>query len=145
MGSTAGSEELRSTTSNDHLLLTLPVKNEEGEVRRVSGHCAICIAEYTVGETVVWSTNNNCPHAYHENCILTWLARGKKRCPICRKTFAPTTINLQEVKDLPEDDEIDDAESERSQQSDNEVEENEVEEGAPHVVSEETVEAVVTP
>lgn len=78
--------------------------------------------DYRVDDEVVWSTVEGCPHAYHFECILTWLARGKKRCPICRQWFVPgTRINEQKRELL------------RAQQSENgtieDVDERDREEG----------------
>lgn len=87
----------------DNLVLTLPIEDEDGKLRCVSGHCAVCIAEYTAGDSVVWSTSEKCPHVFHDECILMWLSKGKKRCPICRNIFAPTKNASDHIKeDLPE-------------------------------------------
>jgi hypothetical protein len=56
--------------------------------RHVDGQCALCIEEYQVGDQVVWS-DLDCPHAFHKECIMQWLSKGKKRCPICRIWFVP--------------------------------------------------------
>lgn len=56
--------------------------------RREPAYCAVCLAEYETGDAIVWSLNPDCKHVFHDDCILTWLSRGKKRCPCCRKQFA---------------------------------------------------------
>jgi len=71
-----------------HLYLHLPIRNKCGSFRTVDGKCAICYCEYEVGDKVVWS-GLECRHAFHDECILPWLAKGKKRCPICRHWFVP--------------------------------------------------------
>lgn len=58
--------------------------------RCVDGTCALCIDEYEVGDEVVWS-NLLCSHAFHKECLMQWLSKGKKRCPICRHWFVPGT------------------------------------------------------
>jgi len=68
---------------NATLYLKLPVSG-----RCVDGTCAFCIDEYEVGDTVVWS-GLQCPHAFHKECLMQWLSKGKKRCPICRHWFVP--------------------------------------------------------
>jgi len=73
----------------DHTLLTLPVSAEDGKPRRVEASCSICLVDYEVGESVIWSTRKKCPHAFHDDCILSWLSTGKKRCPCCRFFFVP--------------------------------------------------------
>jgi hypothetical protein len=52
--------------------------------------CAICLTSYTVGDTVVWSSNPECRHAFHEECLLQWLVHSKQEgtpCPCCRQSF----------------------------------------------------------
>ena len=36
-----------------------------------------------------FETGLACSHAFHYECILPWLIKGKKRCPICRDWFVP--------------------------------------------------------
>ena len=74
-----------------HLYLKLPIKNKDGSPRCVDAHCAICIGEYEAGDRVVWSGIHECKHAFHDECILPWLSKGKKRCPVCRHWFVPGT------------------------------------------------------
>ena len=53
--------------------------------------CAICLNHYRAGETVVWSVNPSCRHAFHSDCMLDWLVKipvGKPGlCPCCRQEF----------------------------------------------------------
>lgn len=61
-------------------------------------NCSICLEPYRVGETVVrlkkkkskkkasddpTITEKSCPHWFHEECILEWLATHDE-CPLCR-------------------------------------------------------------
>lgn len=76
------------TDNGNHLLLQLRATDEEGHPRNVADNCAICLTEYEVGDLVIWSNNpNKCQHAFHKECILMWLSKGKKRCPCCRQFF----------------------------------------------------------
>eukprot|EP00531_Pseudo-nitzschia_arenysensis_P012542 CAMPEP_0116148872 /NCGR_PEP_ID=MMETSP0329-20121206/18615_1 /TAXON_ID=697910 /ORGANISM="Pseudo-nitzschia arenysensis, Strain B593" /LENGTH=388 /DNA_ID=CAMNT_0003645087 /DNA_START=102 /DNA_END=1268 /DNA_ORIENTATION=+ len=54
----------------------------------VDGTCAFCLDEYEAGDEVVWS-DLECPHVFHKECLMLWLSKGKKRCPICRHWFVP--------------------------------------------------------
>lgn len=56
--------------------------------REVPGMCVICLMTYNPGDTLVWSSNVQCRHTYHESCILRWLVRQKNSsCPSCRQDF----------------------------------------------------------
>jgi len=80
-----------------------------GKCREVKHGCAVCLELFTEGERVCWSSNNQCPHVFHELCIVDWLvALGKRKrnrgwsddeednggtanfpmlCPCCRQDF----------------------------------------------------------
>ena len=62
-----------------------------GGPRNVPSTCAICLSDYKEGDTIIWSDNAECCHAFHEDCILTWLLsnndNGDYMCPCCRQTF----------------------------------------------------------
>jgi hypothetical protein len=67
------------------------------EDRAVPIHCAVCLTKYEVSNRVCWSSNSECSHVFHEDCMLHWLvvlgrSQGKllefhKSCPCCRKDF----------------------------------------------------------
>lgn len=76
------------TDEDSHLHLRLPVRCKNGIHRTVDAHCAICCSGYEEDDNVVWS-GLECKHAFHNECILPWLSKGKKRCPICRHWFVP--------------------------------------------------------
>ena len=60
--------------------------------RMIPNNCAICLATYAQGDVVVWSANLECPHAFHEDCILQWLAiKRRPTCPCCRRNFLNST------------------------------------------------------
>lgn len=45
--------------------------------------CSICLGEYTNMSCVL--TSSNCPHQFHQDCILDWLQiPGNTLCPCCR-------------------------------------------------------------
>lgn len=73
-------EEINSTPSNR-------TENEKS----VPNLCAICLDEYEEGDTIVWASNNNCPHAFHRACLTNYLVKVKDEtsypCPICRQNF----------------------------------------------------------
>jgi len=56
--------------------------------------CGICLMEYQVNDVVAWSFIERCKHAYHEDCISSWLyssleisSRRGPTCPVCRHEF----------------------------------------------------------
>ncbi len=99
---------------------TLCTKDEAGEVndpidqvvtekRAVPIFCAVCLIKYEISDRVCWSSNSECSHVFHEDCMLQWhVALGRKHsrrkrfsanpsekklldfdltCPCCRQDF----------------------------------------------------------
>ena len=71
--------------------------------RCVEANCSICLGDYEVGDEIVQSAaehdNEYCIHVFHSECMLQWLAKGKKRCPICRHWFVPSLRIKQQMKE----------------------------------------------
>jgi hypothetical protein len=80
-----------SADSETHAYLRLPAKDLNGKPRCVEANCSICLGAYEPGDKVVWSGLDECKHCFHDECILPWLSKGKKRCPMCRQWFVPGT------------------------------------------------------
>lgn len=79
----------QETEADAHLYARITVDKKAGRHRIVDGQCAICVCDYEPGDEVVFSGLGKCRHAFHKDCILPWLSKGKKRCPICRNWFVP--------------------------------------------------------
>ena len=84
--------------------------------REVPIFCAVCLGEYEVGEKVCWSSNTECTHVFHHDCMKNWLEASGKRaskqqrfsenptrrqvlnfsmeCPCCRQAFVDKTVDL---------------------------------------------------
>lgn len=68
-------------------------ESEDGEKkvdaeREYAGTCAICLEPYMVGDLIVWSSNPDCPHVFHRECLLSYLCKVKGNrtpCPCCRR------------------------------------------------------------
>eukprot|EP00538_Stauroneis_constricta_P001072 CAMPEP_0119561442 /NCGR_PEP_ID=MMETSP1352-20130426/17645_1 /TAXON_ID=265584 /ORGANISM="Stauroneis constricta, Strain CCMP1120" /LENGTH=291 /DNA_ID=CAMNT_0007609651 /DNA_START=221 /DNA_END=1096 /DNA_ORIENTATION=+ len=62
--------------------------------------CAVCLGSYDVGESVVWSSNPQCAHAFHEECIIEWLIKMQPEtpCPCCRQEFTDLEALRKEKK-----------------------------------------------
>ena len=93
--------------------------------RDVPVHCAICLMEYTPTERICWSSNPECTHVFHEDCIMNWLIycgriksklvrspvegcyteeqllNYKLECPCCRQEF----VWKEAVKEVDESEE----------------------------------------
>ena len=84
------------------LVLKLPTASAmsndySSEKRRYrDANCSVCMMCYEDGDAVIWSPNLECVHCYHSDCILTWLSRGKKKCPCCRMDFIPKSSENEE-------------------------------------------------
>lgn len=67
--------------------LQLPKNQFRGD-RIVPGGCAICLSAYEPGDCVSWSPKAECQHAFHQSCIIPWLAKkDEPKCPCCRQDF----------------------------------------------------------
>ncbi len=83
--------------------------------RTVPSICAICLLQYKRGNHVSWSSNEECIHVFHRDCILLWLLKmngsggataatsggivgGGNRnerwylCPCCRREFVSESM-----------------------------------------------------
>jgi hypothetical protein len=67
----------------------LVLRGSERALNSVPNCCAICLGNYEVGEKVVRSSNQGCPHAFHEECMVDWLTKmlDGTPCPCCRADF----------------------------------------------------------
>jgi Ring finger domain len=67
--------------------------------RAIAGVCTICLCPYEGGDQVTWSTEKECQHAFHTDCIIPWLAKKEEpKCPVCRQEFCATP-NVSHVDD----------------------------------------------
>jgi hypothetical protein len=65
-----------------------------GTSRLVPGFCTICLSGFGVGADICWSSNSQCEHCFHCDCIEEWLTKQMQRghatspiCPCCRRDF----------------------------------------------------------
>ena len=67
--------------------------------RLVPNCCAVCLCPYEVGETLVWSSNTSCRHAFHRDCVVDYLCKVQEvdcPSPCCRGTFVTLPHHLDE-------------------------------------------------
>jgi len=75
------------------LMVPMGMSDYGKEYEEKSAKCAICLEEYITRDIVVSSSNRDCPHLFHLDCILTWLCKstcdGANNCccPVCRQLF----------------------------------------------------------
>jgi hypothetical protein len=87
------SENSDDPMEDDAWTLQLPIHHTHTphhDQLEVSATCAICLRRYRVNDKVTWSPrpDNICPHAFHQQCLVEWLAKLPDcNCPICRATF----------------------------------------------------------
>jgi hypothetical protein len=104
MNETAEHNDCGTLNGETHLCIRLPINADQQDTDTscrtvLDAQCAICLGEYEAGDKVVWSALE-CQHAFHHECILTWLSKGKKKCPICRHWFVPSSLLKNQKKAL---------------------------------------------
>ena len=87
-------EDLQEEEAQEVFLSTSTLDaNEHGKEtqnggRKIPNCCAICLCAYDVDDSIFWSNNKECIHAFHDECILNYLQGQKKTpCPCCRRDF----------------------------------------------------------
>ena len=70
--------------------------NKKSDQRRnVPACCAICLGEFEISEKISWSSNHECTHVYHQDCIVKWLnTLGRKQCKYQRITDDMSVLQL---------------------------------------------------
>jgi hypothetical protein len=67
------------------------------ESREVPIYCAVCLTKYNVPNRVSWSSNSECSHVFHEDCMLRWLVElGRNGSSGKRFTKSPSEGKLLE-------------------------------------------------
>jgi hypothetical protein len=89
--------------------------------RTIQSGCAICLDPYEVGDAIVWSSNSQCRHAFHQDCILDYflhlhqynnkeevdVASLSAPCPCCRQSFCQPKPTQQKTVNAEEEEEED--------------------------------------
>jgi len=48
--------------------------------------CVICFEDFSVDDIIVWSENNECPHFYHKECMIDYLALKRRQKEVITNT-----------------------------------------------------------
>ena len=86
-------DAIRGMTS----LVTWPAQNQDSFQ---STHdydeavCPICLEPYKEGDEICWSSNDDCPHSFHLDCMMKWLMTHDN-CPLCRADY----LNLKKEEE----------------------------------------------
>ena len=92
------------------------ITQQKDDRREVPIFCAVCLGEYETSERVCWSSNTECTHVFHHDCMLQWLKSLGKRackqqrfsenpsvqqvmnftmeCPCCRQSFIDKSVDV---------------------------------------------------
>lgn len=74
----------------------------EGTPHEMDAECGICLLPYEEGDRILQSAADEeaevCSHVYHVDCMMQWLARGRKQCPLCRSWFVPGGAIKKQMK-----------------------------------------------
>ena len=69
--------------------------------RQVPIFCSICLSEFNLHQQICWSSNPECTHVFHSDCMIQWLvALGRKHSTTKRFTLHPTERQLVEHFEL---------------------------------------------
>ena len=63
-------------------IMTIPSSYYDVSIKETL--CSICLAEFCKGEKVSMLP---CGHVFHYQCIVPWLGKQSKVCPVCRLPF----------------------------------------------------------
>lgn len=87
--SSANQSRLSSAESMESISSSAAASSTSQDSYKIRNECAICLCEYEKGDVVVTSCNSECPHAFHQECIVEWLVKMQEGapCPCCRRTF----------------------------------------------------------
>eukprot|EP00804_Cyclotella_cryptica_P013233 CCRYP_007010-RA/>CCRYP_007010-RA protein AED:0.02 eAED:0.02 QI:2847/1/1/1/1/1/3/3003/332 len=88
-----GRQETKHNNISDHS--AEPIREQEKQKRVAPIFCAVCLMEYKISERVCWSSNPECTHVFHEDCIVNWLlSLGRTKAKMQRFSESPTEAQL---------------------------------------------------
>ena len=101
-------EDNATTDSDNGVVLRIPRRANSFKFSNrdtVPMVCAICLDNFKVGDELAFSSNRECSHVFHLECITEYIGKTKgaeKPCPCCRQWF----LNVPMISCDKEDREI---------------------------------------
>ena len=88
--------------TNEILFVPMPGQEDTEKRRYVPNGCSICLSCLEPGEKITWSSNPDCTHVYHHDCVIHWfLAVGRKaQCKRLRQD-PETRVTKEMLCDFP--------------------------------------------
>jgi len=81
------SDFVQSSIRSLEVRMAEPASSEKGKsVTYSDGVCTICLEDYVEGDIVCTSSNPDCAHIFHADCMTDWLL-GHEDCPNCRLKY----------------------------------------------------------
>jgi hypothetical protein len=72
--------------------------------------CIICLDDFNVNDTIVWSENYECPHFYHRECMIDYFASKRQK----KKIITDTNLRENQSNDQSDDNADDISRTERT-------------------------------
>lgn len=88
--------------TNEILFVPMPGQEDTEKRRYVPNGCSICLSCLEPGEKITWSSNPDCTHVYHHDCVIHWfLTVGRKaQCKRLRQD-PETRVTKEMLCDFP--------------------------------------------
>lgn len=83
---TANVEDHSYRASHPKSDIIIPKGADDTSSSRRGVACTICLEPYETHDTVCWSQNPSCHHAFHKDCAMDWLMQNTE-CPVCRRPY----------------------------------------------------------
>ena len=91
--SSSTASEVLNIPSSESLVLEIG----DGSMKSELETCAICLEPYRENDSVSYSKHQNCAHAFHTDCIVSWLKdEHRNDCPYCRGPYLHLCVHEED-------------------------------------------------